>query len=216
MQPNKVGAIASYVLTVQFLLTLLWIVVSWPAAGISGLADAMAQYFRARISESLPFAVMNLYNVSFAVSALILALRLRRLFAEFPYRIDFAFFSIVIAGALYVASGVVPLVAAPDLAKVGDESALNALQGIGAGLLLGGTMASGLGVAVFAWVGFNSGRLPMLLCSVMLVAGLIETAEWASPAILVLDPLLGSFWSLWLGRLLWMNRVKDRNEQANT
>ena len=58
--------------------------------------------------------------------------------------------------------------------------------------------------------------LPMLLCSVMLVAGLIETAEWASPAILVLDPLLGSFWSLWLGRLLWMNRVKDRNEQANT
>jgi hypothetical protein len=209
MQPNRVGAIASYVLTVQFLLTLLWIVVSWPAAGLPGLADAMARYFRAHISEPLPFAFMNLYNVSFAVSALTLALRLRALFHAFPYRIDFAFFSIVMAAALYIASGVVPLVAAPDLAKAGDESALNALQGIGAGLLLGGTMASGFGVAVFGWVGFSSGRLPVLLCSLMVVAGLIETVEWAAPVILVLDPLLGSFWSIWLGSLLWMNRVKD-------
>jgi hypothetical protein len=207
MQPNKVGAIASYVLTVQFLLTLLWIVVSWPPTGLVGLPESMAHYFRAHISEPLPFAVMNLYNVSFGVSALSLALILRRQFAAFPFRIDFAFSSIVIAAALYVASGVVPLVAAPSLAKAGDESALNLLEGIGAGLLLAGTMASGFGVAVFAWVGFSSRRLPFLLCSVMLVAGLIETAEWGVPAILVLDPLFGSIWSVWLGTLLWMNRV---------
>src|SRR5262249_14345634 len=154
-----------------------------------------AQYFRAHVSEPVPFAFMNLYNVSFAISALTLALVLRSLFAAFTYRIDFAFFIIVIAAALYVASGVVPMLAAPALAKAGDESALNALQGIGAGLLLGGTMASGLGVAVFAWVGFSSRRLPASLCSLMLVAGLVETVEWAFNAILVLDPLLGTLWS---------------------
>ncbi len=208
MQPNKIGAIASYVLTVQFLLTLLWIVVSWPPTGLPELADSMAHYFRAHISEPLPFAVMNLYNVSFAVSALSLALILRRLFPPFTFPIDFAFFSIVIAAALYIASGVVPLVAAPSLAKAGNESGLSVLEGISAGLLLAGTMASGFGVAVFAWVGLRSRRLPVLFCCVMLLAGLIETAEWGVPAILVLDPLFGSVWSVWLGTLLWTNRVK--------
>jgi hypothetical protein len=207
MQPTRVGAIASFVLTGQFLLTLLWIVVAWPAGGLAGLADAMAEYFRARATEPLPFAVLNLYNVSFALSALTLGVVLRRQFSDFPYRADFAFFSIVIAAAMYVASGVVPLVAAPDLVKTGDLSAVNAIEGVGAGLLLGGTMASGFAVTVFALIGFSSKRLPFPLCVLMLTAGLVEVVEWAVPAILVLDPLLGAFWSIWLGILLWTNHV---------
>jgi hypothetical protein len=207
MSPNRAGAIASFVLTVQFLLTLGWIVVSWPPTGLAGLADAMANYFRSHVSEPLPFAIMNLYNVSFAVSALTLGTVLRRKFPEYPHRIDFGFFSIVMASTLYIASGMVPLVAAPALVKAGDTSALNALEAISAGLLLGGTMASGFAVSVLAWVGFASKRLPFLLCCIMLVAGLIELAEWGVPAILIMDPLFGSFWSLWLGSLLWMNRV---------
>jgi hypothetical protein len=209
MQPNRVGAIASFVLTVQFLLTLLWIGVAWPAAGLSGLADAMANYFRSSVTQPVPFAIMNLYNVSFAVSALTLGLILRRQFPDYPYRVDFGFFSIVMAATLYVASGMVPLVAAPTLVKIGDTSALNALEGISAGLLLAGTMASGFALSVLAWVGFASKRLPFLLSGLMLAAGLIELAEWGVPAILVLDPLFGTFWSLWLGSLLWMNRVSN-------
>ena len=207
MQPNRAGAIASFVLTVQFVLTLLWIAMSWPPSGLSGLADSMANYFRSHVSEPLPFAVMNLYNVSFAVSALTLGVVLRRRFPDYPHRIDFGFFSIVMAATLYVASGMVPLVAAPNLVKAGDTSALNALEGISAGLLLGGTMASGFALFALGWVGLASKRLPFMLSGLIMAAGLIELAEWRVPVILILDPLFGSFWSLWLGSLLWMNRV---------
>ena len=153
----------------------------------------MATYFRSHVSGPLPFAVMNLYDVSFAVSALTLGVVLRRRFPEYPYRIDFGFFSIVMAATLYVASGMVPLVAAPNLVKAGDASALNALEGISAGLLLGGTMASGFALFVLGWVGFSSKRLPFLLSGLMLSAGLLELAEWRVPVILILDPLFGSF-----------------------
>jgi hypothetical protein len=149
--------------------------------------------------------VLNLYNVSFALSALTLGLILRKQFSEYSYRLDFAFFNIVIAATLYIASGVVPLVAAPDLVKAGDQSAVNAIAGVGAGLLLAGTMASGFAVGMFAIVGFSSKRLPAGLCALMLAAGLVELVEWGIPPILLLDPLLGSFWSIWLGILLWNN-----------
>jgi hypothetical protein len=196
-------------------LTLLWIVVSWPPEGLAGLTGAMAEYFRSRIDLPFEFAVLNLYNVSFALSALALAVVLRRQFFEFPHCVDFAFANIIVAGAMYVASGVVPLVAAPVLLQAGDASALNALEGVSMGLLLGATMASGFALATFSFVGFRSKRLPFVLCSLILAAGLIETVEWANPAILVLDPLLGSFWSFWLGSLLWRNRLA-RGTDAST
>jgi hypothetical protein len=207
MQPTRAGAIASFVLTAQFLLTLLWIIVAWPPEGFSGLADSMAEYFRARIDQPVAFAAMNLYNVSFSLSAVGLGVVLRRQFRDFPYSVDFAFFNIVIAGAMYMASGAVPLIAAPELLQAGDESALNAIEGVGVSLLLGATMASGFAVIMFSLIAFRSKRLPFLLCAIMLAAGLIEIAEWSVPAILVLDPLLGTFWSMWLGILLWQDRV---------
>jgi hypothetical protein len=207
MQPNKVGAAASFVLTIQFLLTLLWIITAWPPEGFEGLAASMADYFRERIDQPFEFAVLNLYNVSFALSAVALAVVLRRQFSDFPHLGDFAFSNIVIASSMYVASGVVPLVAAPDLLEAGDESALNAVEGVGVGLLLGATMASGFAVTTFSLVGFLSKRLPTFLCILMLAAGLIEVVEWAVPAILILDPLIGTCWSVWLGVLLLQNRL---------
>lgn len=207
MRPSRVGAIASFVLTVQFLITLWWIFVSWPPEGLLGLADSMAEYFRTRASQPISFAILNLYNVSFGVSALTLVVVLRRQFPDFPHCMDFVYASVAVAAALYVASGVVPLVAAPPLVAAGDETALNVIEGVGAGLLLGGTMASGFALAVFGAAGLSSKRLPFLLCVLMLAAGLIETIEWAFPIILILDPLLGSFWSIWLGSVLWADRV---------
>jgi hypothetical protein len=207
MQPTRVGAIASFVLTVQFALTLLWILVAWPDEGLGALAASMSALFRENATNPIPFAIMNLYNVSFAVSALTLAVVLRRQFHDFPYRMDFVYAMAAVAGALYVASGMVPLVAGPDLVKAGNDAAVSAIEGVGVGLLLAGTMASGFAVIVIATVGFESKRLPALLCGIAFLAGVTEVIEWAVPAILILDPLLGTVWSVWLGSLLWADRV---------
>lgn len=207
MQPTKFGAVLSFILTIQFLLTLAWILVAWPAEGLAGLTDAMAEYFRARIDQPFSFAVLNLYNVSFALSASALAVVIRRQFLDFQYLGDFMMLNVAIAAAMYVASGIVPLVAAPPLHAIGDESALNAIEGVGAGLLLGATMASGFAVITVAVMGLMSKRLPFFLCLIVLSAGIIELIEWAVPTILILDPLLGSVWSVWLGVLFLQGRV---------
>jgi len=207
MKPTRVGAVLAFVLTLQFLLTLLWILVSWPPGGLGSLADAMAQYFLARANDPFAFILLNLYNVSFAVSAVALAVIMRGLFSDYPHRAQFAVYSILVAAAQYVASGVVPLVALPPLVAAGDHSAVNALVGVSTGLLLGATMASGFAVATFAWIGFSSARLPRALCGLMLFAGLIEMVEFGVPLILVLDPLSGAAWSIWLGTLLWNDRI---------
>ncbi|MCL4691457.1 MAG: hypothetical protein KJ060_02990 [Candidatus Hydrogenedentes bacterium] len=207
MQPAKVGAIASFVLSVQFLLTLVWIIVSWPPEGLAGLVDAMGAYYRERVDEPFAFATMNLYNCSFGVSALTLAVVLRRQFSDYPLGTDFAVASITAAAAMYIASGVVPLIAAPPLAEAGDEAALRLVEGVSAGLLLGGTMASGFALVAFGVLALNSGRLPRPLCIVIVLSGSIEIVEWSSAGLLVLDPILGTLWAAWLGSQLWADRV---------
>lgn len=209
MQPAKVGAIASFILAVQFLLTLVWIVVSWPPEGLSGLVDAMGAYYRERVDEPFAFATMNLYNCSFGVSALTLAVVLRRQFSDYPLSTDFAVASITAAAAMYIASGVVPLIAAPPLAEAGDDAALRIVEGVSAGLLLGGTMASGFALVTFGSLALNSRRLPTPLCIVIILSGSIEIVEWSSAGLLVLDPILGSLWAAWLGSQLWADRVSS-------
>lgn len=207
MRPNRAGAVACFVLTVQFVLTVLWIVVAWPPNGFTGLADAMANYFLSSVDKPFTFAVMNLYNVSFAISAMVVALVMREQFSDYPRRMDMAVYLIVVAASLYIASGMVPLVALPGLVAAGNTAAVDAIVGISTGILLGATMASGVGLFVFALVGLDSKRVPKLLCGILIVVGVIEVFEFAVPVFLLLDPLLGSFWSIWLGGLLWANRL---------
>lgn len=209
MQPAKVGAIASFILAIQFLLTLVWIIVSWPPEGLTGLVDAMGAYYRERVDEPFAFATMNLYNCSFGVSALTLAVVLRRQFSDYPLGTDFAVASITAAAAMYVASGVVPLIAAPPLAEAGDEAALRVVEGVSAGLLLGGTMASGFALVAFGALALNSRRLPTPLCIVIILSGSIEIVEWSSAGLLVLDPIFGTVWAAWLGSQLWADRVSS-------
>ncbi|MCC6698711.1 MAG: hypothetical protein IT365_24010 [Candidatus Hydrogenedentes bacterium] len=207
MRPYRVGAVASFVLAVQFLLTLVWIIVSWPPEGLSGLVDAMGAYYRERVDEPFAFAAMNLYNCSFGVTALTLAVVLRRQFSDYPLGTDFAVASITAAATMYVASGVVPLIAAPPLAEAGDEAALRVVEGVSAGLLLAGTMASGFALVVFGVLALNSRRLPTPLCLLIVLSGSIEIVEWGSAGLLVLDPIFGTVWTAWLGSQLWADRV---------
>ena len=207
MQLSRVGALASFVLTVQFLLTLLWLLASWPAEGLAGLADAMAAYFLAEALEPTTFAAMNLYNVSFGLSAAVLAVTMRNRFSDYPVRGELAVYAIVVAAMLFVASGMIPLVGLPDLVRAQDASAVATMVAMATGLVFAATMCCGIGLALFAWVGFSSRRLPAGLCWLLLVVGLIELVEFAVPLFLLLDPLIGTCWSLWLGELLWRDRV---------
>lgn len=207
MRASRVGAVASFVLTAQFLLTLLWEVQSWPPSGLAGLAEAMAAYFLSTVHDPLMWTLVNMYNVSFAISALVLGVFLRDHFRDYPRLFDVAFGLVMVAVVLTFASGAVPMIALPGLVKAGDTSAVNALVSISTGLLLGATMAFGFTLSLFAALGFLSKRLPSVLCTMLLIVGVIEIVEFAVPAFLVLDPLLGTCWSLWLGILLWRDQL---------
>lgn len=207
MALNRVGAIASFVLTAQFLLTLLWELMSWPASGLPGLADAMAAYFLSSVHEPLTWTAMNMYNVSFGISGLVLAVILRERFSDYPRCAAVAFHILLVAVVLTFASGAAPMIALPDLVAAGDTSAVNALVAMATGLLLSATMAFGMALIVFGAVGFASRRLPFLLSSLLVIVGVIEVTEFAVPLFLVLDPLIGSVWSVWLGILLWNDRL---------
>lgn len=207
MGAHRVGALACFVLTAQFLLTVMWVVVAWPPGGFSGLADAMAQSFLGHVNDPFIWFVLNFYNVSFALSATVVGLVLRDQFGDLPRRAQMFMYLILIAAALYVVSGVVPMIALPDLINAGDTPAVNAVVAISTAFLLGATMVSGFVLLLGAAIFHASRRVPLLLCGILVVAGAIEIAEFAVPVFLFLDPFIGAFWSVWLGVLLWMNRL---------
>jgi hypothetical protein len=207
MPVHKVGAIASFVLTGQFLATLLWVAVSWPPEGLAGLADAMAVTFLESADQPVTFVLLNLYNVSFGLSALVLAVVLREMFPEFTLRIQLAVYVILIAAVLFFASGVIPMIGGLDLIHAGDDAGVDVIIAISKALVLGATMACGIAVLLFAWVCLISKRVPFGLCLLLFIAGPIEIVEFAVPLFLPLDPLIGTIWSIWVGVLLWQNRL---------
>jgi hypothetical protein len=206
MRVNRIGAICAFVLTFQFLATLAWIVVSLPADGLGGLdqlVDAMAAFFTAYATRPVPFAILNLYNASFAITAVVLVIILRERLAQARLKMQLAVIAISVAAALFLASGIIPIVSGPTLVKLNDASALRATIGVVAGLVLAATTAAGFGVTLTAWSGFETGRLPVAMCWLMIIGGLMEIAEFTVPIFLILDPALGTVWSLWLGFFLW-------------
>jgi hypothetical protein len=93
-------------------------------------------------------------------------------------------------------------------------SAVNAIVGVTTGLVLGATSAAGAGVVLTSVAALHSGRLPRVLCYLFLIDGLMQLAEFAVPLFLILDPVLGSVWSLWLGAVLWRDGIGVRRPVA--
>jgi hypothetical protein len=203
-QLQRIGAYAAFVLTIQFLATVAWIVISWPPTGLSGLMHAMADSFLAEAQAPFPFILANIYNASFAASAVVLAVVMRTYLTDSPFLMQLAVLAVVIAAAMFVASGVIPIVSIPQLMAANDMSAVNAVVGVATGLVLGATMASGAGVILAAVSGLQSGgRMPQLLCYLMIFDGLMQLGEFSVPLFLILDPVCGTIWSLWIGSILW-------------
>jgi len=213
-QMHRIGAYAAFALTIQFLATLAWIVVSWPPTGLAGLMGAMADSFLAQAQAPFPFVLLNLYNASFAASAVVLILVMRQQLTESPFLMQLAVIAIVIAAALFLASGIIPVVSVPQLVAAKDTSAVNAIVGVTTGLVLGATSAAGAGVVLTSIASLKSGRLPRVLCYLFLIDGLVQLGEFSTPLFLVLDPFLGSIWSLWLGAILWRDGLTVRRPVA--
>jgi hypothetical protein len=175
---------------------------------------AMADSFLAQAQAPFPFVFVNLYNASFAAPAVVLILVMRQQLPESPFLMQCAIFAIVIASALFVASGIIPIVSIPKLVAANDTSAVNAIVGVTTGLVLGATSAAGAGVLLTSIAALHSGRLPRLLCYLFLIDGLMQLGEFSVPLFLVLDPFLGSIWSLWLGAILWRDGIGVRRPVA--
>lgn len=208
MQLRKIGAVASFILTFQFLLTLWFIWVAWPTEGprgwaaLNGLADSIAAYIAEMAAKPAPFMLANLYNAVFCAPAIVLALALREHLAPAGHRMLLAVVGASIAGGLWLAGGIIPLVCVPQIVAANDISALRAVSGITIGLILAATTAAGFAAVLAGSAGISTGGLPRLLCWLLIIGGVVEICEFAVPVFLIIDPTLGAIWSLWLGILL--------------
>lgn len=208
MQLRKIGAVMAFVLTIQFLLTLWFIVIAWPKEGpggwaaLNGLADSIAAYITGLAATPAPFMLASLYNAVFCVPAIVLAVALREHLAEARHRMLLAVIGAAIAGGLWLAGGIIPVVSVPQIVAANDTSALRAVSGIAIGLILAATTAAGFAAVLAGSAGLSTGRLPRLLCWLLIVGGVVEICEFAVPVFLIIDPTLGTIWSLWLGILL--------------
>jgi len=206
MHLRKIGAVMAFVLTIQFLLTLWFIVLAWPKEGpggwaaLNGLADSIAAYIAGLAAT--PFMLASLYNAVFCVPAIVLAVALQEHLAEARHRMLLAVIGAAIAGGLWLAGGIIPVVTVPQIMAANDTSALRAVCGIAIGLILAATTAAGFAAVLVGSAGISTGRLPRLLCWLLIVGGVVEICEFAVPVFLIIDPTLGTIWSLWLGFLL--------------
>jgi hypothetical protein len=207
---HRIGAYAAFALTLQFLATLAWIAASWPAAGFAGLTEAMAVSFLAQSQAAFPFVLLNLYNASFAASAVVLVTVMSEYLTQAPFLMRLAVIAITVAASLFLASGIIPVMSIPQLVRANDSSAVHAVVGIATGLVLSATSAAGTGVVLSGAAALRTGRLPRLLCYLIILDGVMQIGEFAVAPFLVLDPLAGTIWSVWLGTLLWRNALVVR------
>lgn len=209
MRLSRIGALASFGLTLQFAATLAWIVAALPRTGIAGLGDlteAMAAYFVDFADAPVSFTFLNLYNASFGITAIVLVVVMRERMRDAPLRMQLAVIAITIAATLFLASGIIPNVVDVSQFALNDPSALRATVGIVTGLVLAATTAAGFGVSLSGWAALDTGHLPKPLCWLLIADGLMQIAEFATPLFLILDPLAGTIWSISLGLLLWRSK----------
>ncbi|MEQ1928984.1 MAG: hypothetical protein ABL957_00435 [Parvularculaceae bacterium] len=206
---NRLAAATAFGLTLQFLATLGWIAISWPQGGVANIGqldERMGDMIVDMLGEPNVFLSANLYNVSFGLTALTLMVLLKERLSAAPIRAMLALCWISGAAALYVATGIVPLTAGDALIASADKSALLSIVLVTKGLLLAATFMSGVGLFFAAWAALDTRFVHPALCGVMFAAALIEMVEYSSPWFLILDPLLGTIWSLWLGAVLFRMR----------
>jgi hypothetical protein len=208
MQLRKISAIAAFVLASQFMIALALVVVAWPkgsptfVSALNQLVDSSVSWVAALVARPPLFLLANLYNALWCAPIIVLALALREQMPPARHRMLLALISASIAGALFLAGGIIPVVSLPQIAAASDMSASRAVSGIVLGMVLTATSAAGFAVMLIGSAALSTGYLPRLLALLLIVSGVLEICEFAVPLCLVLDPVLGAVWSLWLGVVL--------------
>jgi hypothetical protein len=212
MKLSKLGAVAAFILTLQFLATLAVAALSWPKGspfGISALnhlVDGIVIYIGAFAAKPAPFLLANLCNALLCAPAIVLTLALRERMPEARHRMLLAVIGASIAGALFLAGGIIPVVSLPQIIAANDLSAYRGVRGIVIGMMLAGTSAAGFALVLAGSAALSIGRLPRTLALLLVVGGMVEICEFAVPLILILDLILGVIWSLWLGVTLLISQ----------
>jgi hypothetical protein len=202
MRITRAGGYASWFTFAQFLALLSIFVFVFPRFGLTAPDDFSDPVKGIAALQSAPgvFTAVNLLDASFGVTALVVVLALRELLGgAAPVRMRLAVLLTSASAALFLAGGIVPIVAFPGVVQAHDHSGYRAVNGVSTGLVLAATSAVGLAVALAGWSDFAARRLPTPLRALLLIGGVVEVCEFAAPSLLIVDPLLGLLWTAWLG-----------------
>jgi hypothetical protein len=201
MRLQKIGGLAALGLSIQFLVSLVFFVFVLPRLGLTTFDDLgnPAKGMVAMAASPGPFFVLNLINASFGVTTVLIGLGLYERFQDTSVDMRLVAIAAAIASAFFLAWGLVPIATLPAVVAANDASAYRAVNAVAGGLALTGVFAAGWILVLSGFAGLRVGRLSRPLAFFLIAGGIVEILEFAIPLFLLLDPLVGVAWGLWLG-----------------
>jgi len=191
----KWGAAASFLLVVALLVA--------PLIYLTGnLRDALGPFSYA-IADFLAGPV-------WAASLLTAILALREQLGEHaPRRMSMALLAAALAAGLMLLVACLRAanrqyhLAHPDLHLENSLEVLTVWTTLVAGITGAAWHCLGWALVLVGWAGWNSDRLPRLLCGLYLAGGLVALCVYAFPALEAVAASFGLVWGLWQGISLW-------------
>jgi len=204
MKLQKTGGVASiaYACLAAFFIVILAVV--FPRLGL-GPNDYMdpAKSIAAWSASPGTFFSLDIEWILFGIAFLLLMLALReRMQAEAPILTQIALAVTYIACAFWLGTGLVNHAMRPTIIGAQDASAFRGALSVTYGLSVGGYHALGWALLLMGWAALKTARLPRMLASFILLAGLVLILEFVSMALVFVVFVVTVILSLWLGIVL--------------
>lgn len=206
---QKVGGIAALLQALAFVALLVLILAVLPSLGIANPDDFFDPAKAIPAVTSAPAAVLNLLQMFFSLSIVVVTLALReRLQAGAPSRMRMAVVAASIASALFLSTGILHFVGAGELGTIASRdqaAAANvylAVNTVTDGLIAGAIFAAGWSFLLIGWAGLKGG-LPKLLSYILMLGGVLAVLGFLVPPFGLFGPVVNIVWSVWLGLVLW-------------
>jgi hypothetical protein len=203
---QKIGGYAAVIQGLGFVALLLFIFGFELPQGFGPNADP-AKVVAVAASSQTTFQALNLLVMLFGITVILVVLALRdRMKDGAPHRMRLAVVASSIAGALFVANGVVsftgfpPIVTLPDTAAA--ASAYRVLNAVTNGLLVAAIFAAGWAQLMWSWAALSTKALPTWLVYLSLLSGVVAVLTFIVSIFGLLGPVINVVWSLWLGSVL--------------
>jgi hypothetical protein len=151
------------------------------------------------------YLIQDLFSVGFAITLVLGALAVReRLWTGAPNRMRLAVIAASIAGALFLANGVISFGALPGIVAANDVNGYRLIGIVVTGLLYAAIFAFGGTALLWGWAGLSTKGLPTVLNYVLLLAGVVSVLAFVIPILGLLGLFVNVVWALWLGYVLLM------------